>query len=133
MSSISRSIGLRRALLADAVVSGATGLLLLLGASVLAPLFALPEPLLRYAGLVLLPFAACVAYIATRSTIARAATWVVIVGNALWALASVGLLVSGWVAPSMLGSAFVLFQAAAVAVFAELQYTGMRHSTPVLA
>jgi hypothetical protein len=50
----------------------------------------------------------------------------VIVTNALWAAASVVLLLSGWVAPTALGYAFVIAQAAVVAVFGELQYTGLR-------
>lgn len=52
---------LKFALVADAAVSGATGLLLAAGASLLAGLLALPEPLMRYAGLFLLPYAAVVA------------------------------------------------------------------------
>jgi hypothetical protein len=64
---------LRRALLGDAIISGATGLLMLGGATLLASLLALPEPLLRYAGLVLLPFAAFVAYVGSRANISRSA------------------------------------------------------------
>lgn len=44
---------LQRVLLADALISGATGLVLLLGASFLAGLLELPEALLRSAGLLL--------------------------------------------------------------------------------
>ena len=49
---------LRQGLLADAVITGATGLVMLFGADVLASLLALPEALLRSAGLALLPFVA---------------------------------------------------------------------------
>ncbi len=52
---------LRLALLGDAAASGATGLLLATAAGPLAPLLGLPEPLLRSAGLVLLPYAAAIA------------------------------------------------------------------------
>lgn len=121
-----RSLSLRQALLADALVSGATGLLLALGAGFLAGFLGLPEALLRYAGLILLPYAAMVAAIGTRPSIRPAAVWAVIVINALWALDSVILLLSGWVAPTIFGASFVIFQALVVALFAEIQYVCLR-------
>jgi hypothetical protein len=84
-------------LLADAMMSGATGLLMVVGATLLAPLLVLLGPLLRYARLVLLPFAAFVAFVAMRPTIARGAVWAVIAINALWVLDSLLLLLTGWV------------------------------------
>ena len=123
-----RSLSLRQALLADALVSGATGLLLALGAGALAGFLGLPEALLRYAGLILLPYAAMVAAIGTRSSIRPAAAWAVIAINALWALDSVILLLSGWVAPNALGYGFVIAQAAVVAMFAEIQLISLRRS-----
>ncbi len=54
---IPSSMLLRVALLGDAAASGGMGLLLTAAASPLASLLALPEPLLRGAGLVLLPYA----------------------------------------------------------------------------
>jgi uncharacterized membrane protein YoaK (UPF0700 family) len=115
------------------VLTGATGLLLLLGAPFLAGLLELPEVLLRSAGLVLLPFVAFVAYVATREHFHRSAIWTVIGVNALWAAASVALLLSGWVAPNLFGAAFVIFQAVVVAVFAELEYLGVRRSVTSVA
>ena len=117
---------LRLALIADAVASGATGLLMLVGAGFLAGLLGLPLELLRYAGLALLPFVAFVAFVGTRAEISRAAVWAIILVNAAWVAGSVALLLSGWVAPTFLGYAFVLAQAAAVAVLAELQWIGLR-------
>jgi hypothetical protein len=122
---------LRNVMLADAVTSAACGVLMLAGASVLEPMLALPGALLRYAGISLLPFAALVAFIATRASLSRAAVWVVIVCNAAWAFESVLLLVSGWVAPTLLGYGFVLFQAIVVAAFAELEFFGVRRATQV--
>lgn len=117
---------LRRALLADAVISGATGVLMAAGASLLSDLLQLPEPLLRFAGLALLPFAAFVAAVAMRARLPRAAAWAVVLVNGLWALDSVMLLVAGWVAPNLLGAGFVLAQAAVVAGLAALQVKGLR-------
>lgn len=119
---------LRRVLLADAVISGAAGLLMFLGAGLLASLLQLPEALLRYAGLILLPWFAFVAYIATRDSPPRSAVWAVIVINTLWVAGSIVLLLSGWVAPNALGVAFVIAQALVVGILAEMQYFGLRRS-----
>jgi hypothetical protein len=119
---------LRYALLGDAVASGATGLLMLAGASFLTNWLGLPTGLLRGAGLVLLPYAAFVAWLGTRPHPARAAIWAVVAINVLWAIESVLLLASGWVAPTALGVAFVLAQAIVVAGFAGAQAYGLRMS-----
>ena len=124
---------LRRVLLADAITSGAMGLLLALLAGPLARWFGLPAGLLREVGIFLLAFAAFVAVLGLRRASPRLLFWLVIVGNALWALDSVLLLVSGWVAPTALGGAFVVAQALVVAALAELEYTGLRRSTPLAA
>ena len=125
---MSNTLFLRRALLADAVVSGATGLLMALGASFLSGLLNLPEALLRYAGLFLLPYAAFVGYVGMQTHPARPAVWVVIGANALWALDSLLILLLGWVQPNLLGYGFVIFQAAVVGLFAVLQYLGLKRS-----
>jgi hypothetical protein len=117
---------LRRALLLDAAASGATALLVIAAAGLLEGLLGLPAALLRWAGLVLLPYVAFVVYAGTREDISRSAVWAIIVTNILWAIASVLLLVSGWVAPTALGYAFVVGQALVVALLGELQYTGLR-------
>ena len=124
---------LRNVLLLDALVSGATGLVLVLGAGLAEPLLGLPAALARGAGFVLLPFAAIVGWLATRPSLPRGAVWSVIVVNALWAIDSVVLLLTGWVAPTGLGIAFVLFQAIVVAGFAELQWLGLRRSSAAVA
>jgi hypothetical protein len=128
MSSFSPSPFLRYALVGDAVASGATGLLLALGAGALAGLLGLPEVLMRSAGLILLPYAAVVAFLGTRATISRRAVWAVIAVNGIWVADSLMLLASGWVSPTALGYAFVLAQALVVLLFAEAQYFGLRRS-----
>jgi hypothetical protein len=116
---------LRRALLLDAVASGATGLLLIAGAGLLEGLLSLPAALLRGAGLVLVPYVAFVIFAGTRAAIAQPAVWAIICANVLWAAASILLLLTGWVAPTALGYAFVIGQAVVVAVLGELQYVGL--------
>jgi len=46
--------------------------------------------------------------------------------NLLWAVASIGLLFTGLVAPNLLGYAFVIGQAVIVAALGELQYVALR-------
>lgn len=119
---------LRNALNADAVVSGAAALLMIAGAPLLSPLLGLPTTLLMGAGVLLVPFVAFLVWLARRSSASRLTVVDVVAINAIWVAASIGLLVSGWVAPTMLGVAFVAAQALAVAVFAELQYIGLRRA-----
>ncbi|WP_019172201.1 hypothetical protein [Pseudaminobacter salicylatoxidans] len=120
---------LRNALLLDAVASGATALLAIVGAPLLAPLLGLPQDLLFWAGVVLVPFVAFLLITARRQAVARLALIDIIGINALWVAASLGLLVSGFVSPNALGVAFVVVQAVAVALFAELQFIGLRRAT----
>jgi hypothetical protein len=121
---------LRHALVADAVASGFTGLLLTLAAGPLSGLFAMPEAFLRGAGLALLPFAALIGFVARREVLTRVTVLAIIAVNALWVADSFALLVSGWLAPSLIGSAFVIAQALAVGLLALAQYAGLRGSPP---
>lgn len=125
MSSIRPSLFLRRALLADAAASGASAVLMIVGAGIIDKLLGLPSALLLEAGLVLVPYVAFVAWLGTRERLAPSAVWAVIVANVLWAIASVLLLLSGLIAPTVLGYVFVIAQALVVALFAELQYVGL--------
>jgi hypothetical protein len=122
---------LRKALLADALLSGITGLVLAFAAAPLATPFGLAVGLLRWSGIILIPFAALVARLATRERLQRPVVFAVVACNALWALDSVLLLVTGWVEPTILGELFVVGQAAIVAVLAELEFIGLRRSTVV--
>ena len=134
MMSISRtSTFLRRVLLADAATCAACGLLMTLGAGLLEQLFGLPAELSRYAGISLLPFAAFLVYIATRENLSHPMVWTVIVLNVLWTVDSFLLLLGGWIEPTGAGYAFIIFQAIGVAMFAGLEYFGLRKSTMALA
>ena len=125
---IQPSLLLCRAVLADAVFSGASALLLTFGAGALTPLLSLPEVLLRETGLFLVAYSALVGWLGTRQVMPKALVWTVIAGNAAWTAASIALLFSGAVTPNLLGAAAVAMQAIAVGVFAELQYVGLRRS-----
>ncbi len=120
------AIPLRTALVLDAVASGATGLLAIVASGLLGWLLDLPPGLLLGAGLVLVPYVLFVIYTATRHPIPSGAVRTIVAANFLWAAASVLLLLSGWVAPNALGVAFVLAQAAVVALFGQLQVMALR-------
>jgi hypothetical protein len=130
---IQPSLFLRRAILADAVFSGVSAVLLTFGAGALAPWLNLPEALLRETGLFLIAYAALVGWLGTRQSMPKALVVIVIAGNAAWTLGSIALLFSGWVTPNLLGEAAVAMQAIAVGAFAELQYLGLRRSGAALA
>jgi hypothetical protein len=125
---INPSLFLRRAILADAIFSGISAVVLTFGAGMLAPLLNLPEALLRETGLFLIAYAALVGWLGTRSSMPKILVAIVIAGNAAWTLGSIALLFSGAVMPNLLGEAFVAIQAVATGIFAELQYIGLRRS-----
>ena len=126
MQLLRTSTFLRWVLFADAATCIATGLLMMLGSGLLEQFLGLPAGLLSYAGISLLPFAAFLVYLATRENLSPPAVWMAIVLNALWTAASFLLLMTGWVAPTELGYTFVIAQALGVAVFAGLEYFGLR-------
>jgi hypothetical protein len=112
---------LRIALAIDGISCLAMGAGLGLGATELAGPFGLPATLLRAAGVVLLPCAALLGYLASRTLAHSGLVWAVVALNVGWALESVSLLVGSFVQPTILGSAFVLVQAVAVLALAVVE------------
>jgi hypothetical protein len=125
---INASLFLRRAIQGDAIITGAMAVLLVAAAGPLGPLLNLPESFLREIGIFLVVYAALVGFLGTRERMPKAAVWLVIAANAIWAIDSIALLFTGWVSPNTLGQAFVAAQALSVAVIAELQYIGLKRS-----
>jgi hypothetical protein len=132
MSSIRPSTFLRRVLWLDAASCAGMGLLLVTASGLLSGLLNLPDGLMRESAMVLLPFAALLAFLATRTRLPRAAVWAVIVANAIWVIDSIVLLFTGWVQPNVFGYVFVVGQAAVVAVLIELEYLGLRKSASLV-
>ena len=117
---------LRYVLFADAATCIACGLLLAFGGGFLENLLNLPPALMFYAGLSLFPFAAFLIYAATRKSISKTAIWAIIWLNALWTIDSFLLLASGYVAPTVFGDVFIVFQAVGVLMFAGLEFVALR-------
>jgi hypothetical protein len=126
-ASLDQTTFLRRVLLVDAGTCIATGALLALDATPLSRMLGLPAAILFWAGASLFPSAALMLWVALREQLSRAGAWIVVAGNALWVLASAALLVIS--APTTLGYAFLIAQAVAVALLAELEFVGLRKAT----
>jgi hypothetical protein len=118
----------RRLLLTDSLVSGATGALMAVAAPILESWLGLPAALLRFSGIALLPFAGVVGWLALQTSPGRAGVQAIIAANFAWVAASILLLLAGGVNPTALGIAFVIFQAVVVGVLGELQYMGLRRT-----
>jgi glucose uptake protein GlcU len=73
--------------------------------------------------------AAFIAFAARNTPQLRWPVWGVVIGNAIWVLDSVLLLLSGSVQPTAIGTAYVIAQAVVVAVIAELEFTGLRKTS----
>lgn len=119
---------LRYALLADAVATTATALMLIAFGSDLAAWLGIPAVFQRNLGLALLPYGAVVGYLGSRRQISPTAVWTVIGCNMAWAAASIAVLFTPWLQPTALGIGFVVAQALIVAALAEFQWFGMRRS-----
>lgn len=118
------SLFLRRVLLADALASGAAGIVMIVGAAFLAPLTSLPEALLQIAGLTLIPWFIALIWLARLNEIPRNGVRWVITINALWVAGSIAVLFL--TSPSLFGYVFVIAQAVAVGLFAELQVVALK-------
>lgn len=117
---------LRRGLQLDAIATGATAFALLAFATPLSAWSGLPAALLGAAGFALMAFVALLAWLMSRPRIPPRGAWAVIALNALWVVDSVALLFWPGIDATAFGAAFVLAQAAAVALFALLQWFGVR-------
>lgn len=124
---------LRLALLLDAAASGVMALLLIAGATFLVPLLAMPQSLLVWAGVLLVPWTILLVILSRREALPRLVLYDVVAVNALWVAASFGILLAGFVSPNLLGAAFIVVQAVAVAGFAVLQLAGLRRQVDGLA
>jgi hypothetical protein len=124
---------LRRVLGFDALTCLAMGAMLSVASQPLAPILGLPAELLFWAGILLLPTAAFMGFLATRQAPPTLLVWVVILGNLGWVIES--FVVIGQLGSSItpLGTAFVAAQALAVLTLAGLEYVGLRRSRGTVA
>ena len=118
---------LRRVWWADAAVSAVVGAAMAGAAGLLGELVGLPVRLLAVAGLSLLPYAAFLAWLATRSAVPRAAAWAPVLLNIVWAIDCIALgVMRPETGPLLVG--FITVQVVTVLTFAELEFGGLRRS-----
>ncbi len=117
--------GVRVAVRLDAVVTGAFGALLVLASPLLDGWLSVDTALLIALGVVLVGYALVLELVVARRP-THALVWEVIALNLLWAVASVVAVLTDALTLTTLGTAFVLAQAAAVALIAELQFLALR-------
>lgn len=130
---LTSSTGLRLVLWADALSGSATAVLHLALAGSLAALLGLPTGLLSASGILLLLYVALAGLLALQSTPPRALLGALVVGNFAWVAACAFLLFGGSVSPTPLGQAYLVVQAVAVLVLAELQWMALRRMQPAAA
>jgi hypothetical protein len=117
---------LRNVLRFDALTCAVAGVASLALGHVLAEPLGLSLALLRGSGAALVVVAAFIAFAAKNTPALRWPVWIVVLGNAVWVLDSILVVVGGFEHPTALGTAYVIAQAVVVAVLAELEYMGLR-------
>jgi hypothetical protein len=120
---------LRKALLADAVVSGAACLAMIAGADFTHGLLGLPSALLFWSGVALIPFIVMLAMVVRAGRAPGGLIVTIIALNFAWVAASLWVALGPAFAPTLLGKVFIVAQAATVAIFAELQIIGLRRAS----
>ena len=131
IASLTSPLGLRRVLWADALSgSGSAALHLALTGS-LSSLLGLPGALLTASGIALLVYVALAGSLALHASPPRALVGLLVIGNFAWVLACLALLFGGMVSPTPLGQAYLVVQAVAVLVLAELQWMALRRTRSV--
>lgn len=118
--------GLRRVLWADALSGSATTALHLALAGPLAAWLGLPAGLIHASGFALLLYVVLAGSLALQAAPSRAGLQLLVAGNFAWVVACVALLLSGAWSPTPLGQAYLVVQALAVLVLAELQWMALR-------
>jgi hypothetical protein len=111
----------------DAAVTGAFGVLIGVASPLLDGWLGIDAALLLALGVVLVGYAMVLEFVVARRP-TTALVWEVIALNTLWVVASVVAVVTDVLTLTTLGTVFVLAQAAAVALIADLQYLALRKS-----
>jgi hypothetical protein len=118
---------LRRVLLGNAAFGVVSGLVCLLWAQPLATALGLAPPwIVTGLGVGLLLFAAELAWIALRAPENRRVVTTIFALDVAWVVASVIVLFSSWAPPTPVGTWVVVIVADIVAVFAVLEFIGLR-------
>ena len=118
---------LRTVLWTDAASCVGTAALQIAAPATLAQLLGLPAPLILGSGAFLIGVALFAAFLASREQAPRPGVWLLIAGNWAWVAGCVALAFGGG-SVTGLGIAYLVVQAIAVAVLAELEWLGLRRA-----
>lgn len=128
MSRLTMTPFLRNVLRVDAVLSALTALMMMADAELMAAWTGLPSGLMTAIGVALVPWAALLAWLSTRTVVANAAIGTVVALNFCWmadcALAAFG----AFNVPQGLGIVLLVVQAVGTFVIAELEWMGMKRA-----
>jgi hypothetical protein len=119
---------LRFAFRLDGVVSALAGIATTFGLGVAGSALGMPTPVTLGLGLFMAGYGAAVYWLGGRVGVGRALVLGIAGGNALWVAASLALLAGDWITPTDTGTAIIVGQAVAVAVFSLLQFAGYAQS-----
>ena len=117
---------MRLVLKLDTVATGVVGLLSVTTGPMLDDLLGIPLALLVPVGLFLIVYAVAIWIVATRRRVSRPAVWVAVAINLMYVVDCVVVVLAGWFPLTALGTAFALFQAAVVTLFAAAQFYALR-------
>lgn len=96
------------------------------GGSLLGPVFGSPSNVVHAAGAFVIAMAGFLAFLSSRESLSRPGVWAVVGVNSGWVAAGVVVPAAGLWSTTVLGVLFILGGAVTVAVFAQLQYVGLR-------
>jgi hypothetical protein len=128
MNAINPNPFLRRVLLADAAASGAVAIAQVAAAPMLASLLALPVPLLQGTGAFLIGYVILLVVVSRAPAVWTPLMAIIIIGNVAWGVGCIAVSQIIAPSPSMLGDAYLIFQALVVWAFAALEWRGLRTS-----
>ncbi|WP_084530107.1 hypothetical protein [Nocardia crassostreae] len=117
---------LRLAFEADGIMTLASGVGLVALAGILDSPLGLSTPLLLGVGAFFIAYAIGVLIVATRKEIPRKPAYAIAAINAFWTVDSLITLAAGWIEPTTLGAAGVIFIAAFTALMAAAQFYTLR-------
>ena len=126
-SSSSQSNLLQKAIRANAVFSGLSGLVFLLAAGPIAELMGLAQPaFLSVTGILLLLYMPTLLAAARKNPVPKWIAWLIIDLDILWVIGSAVLIFTALVPLTAAGKWLIAIQADIVALFAIVQFIGLR-------
>ena len=117
---------LRRVLWLDAILGAATLPSHLLNTGFMSNLLGLSQPVLVWSGWLLVAYVAFIMLIVSRKTMSRSLVKVLIVGNLLWIVGCIELLLVGQETLTTLGITYIGVQIISVGLLSAMEWHGLR-------